>query len=133
MLSQGRRGGAGAQGRLPLTAVGCGLAALPNDTALPPRATVCEPAWLALCAPGPAHRRQRLAGAGEYKARMETGTVRFFLRINTIFSVCRMLISLVHFLCEAAPRCIPHHRGYGRCASNALTAQGAWDIVPRLL
>lgn len=110
-----------AQGRLPLTAVGCGLAALSNDTALPPRATVCEPSWLVSCAQGPTHRCGSHASAGKRKARMGTGNVRFFLRISPIFSICRMLISLVHFLCEAATRCIPHHRGHDLRASHALT------------
>src|SRR5437660_11848882 len=47
-----------------------------------------------------------------HKARMGTGNVRVFLWVSRIFSICRMLISLVHFLCEAATRGIPHHRGH---------------------
>ena len=37
-----------------------------------------------------------------HKARMDTYTVRFFLWMSTIFSICRLWLSLVHFLGEAA-------------------------------
>ena len=114
-------------------AVGPGLAAMPNDTTSPPRVTVCEPSWLVSCAQGPAHRCESHASAGEHKARMGTGNVRFFLRISTTFSICRMLISRVHCLCEAATRGIPHHKGHDLRASHALTSQGEWGTVPRLL
>ena len=71
-----------AQGHVPLTAVAAGgrrrLAAMPNDTASQPRATVGEPAGLASCAQGPAHNHESHAGAGEYKVR-KASTVRFLL------------------------------------------------------
>ena len=81
---------------------------------------------------GPAYRRESHADAGEHKARMETSNVRFFLWISTIFSVCRMLISLVHFLCEAATRRMAHRLGYRLHASYAFSyhrAGGAQSLA----
>jgi hypothetical protein len=52
---------------------------------------------------------------------MGTSNVRFFLPMRTIFSICRMLIALVHFLYEAAARYISYYLGHGLHASNALS------------
>ena len=118
----------------PLTGVaagGRGVPTMPNDTASQPKATVGEPAGLASCAQGPAHNHESHAGASEYKVR-KASTVRFFLWIIPIFSICRMLMALVHFLCEAAPRCLPHHRGHGLHAAKASHVIGQEGTVPRL-
>jgi hypothetical protein len=89
-----------------------------NDTVSQPRATVCESLELASWAPGPAYHRKSHAGAGEQQARLGTGNIRFFLRISAIFSICRMLISLVHFLCETATRRMAHRWCLGRTAAR---------------
>ena len=69
------------QRRLPLRAVAAGgrrrLAAMPNDTASQPRATVGEPAGLASCAQGRVHRCESHIGAGAHKARMEAAMFVF--------------------------------------------------------
>src|SRR4029450_9294120 len=56
---------------------------------------------------------------------MGIGTICFFLWIRTIFSICRMVISLVHFPCEAATRRIAPSMGHGLHASHALSRHRA--------
>jgi hypothetical protein len=117
-------------GRRLTPSVGCGLAAMPNDTASQPIETVSEPSWLASWAWGPAQCRESHAGAGEHKALMGSSNIRFFLSMRTIFSICRMLIALVHFFYEAAARYISHHMGHGLHAFNALSHHRAGGHGP---
>jgi hypothetical protein len=65
---------------------------------------------------------------------METNNVRFFLWMSTIFSICRMLIALVHFLCEAATRRMAHCVGSRLYASHGFLryrAGGAQSLACR--
>jgi len=65
---------------------------------------------------------------------METKNVRFFLWISTIFSICRMLLSLVHFLCEAATRRMTYRLGSCLAVSHVFSrhrASGAQSLACR--